>query len=67
MKAMLAAFGVLVLSAGAASAQSGSARSSTGPYGQAWAEIYRAKCWNHQLGRERVTGHPAATPQISVN
>jgi hypothetical protein len=47
MKTMLlAAFGVLALGAGAASAQPGSAGSSTGPYGQAWAEIHRAKCQN---------------------
>jgi hypothetical protein len=47
MKTMLlAVFGVLALGAGAASAQPGSAGSSTGPYGQAWAEIHRAKCQN---------------------
>jgi hypothetical protein len=68
MKAMLlAAFGLLVLSAGAASAQPGNAPSSTGPYGQAWAEIHRAKCQNadsrlHRSGRDQAIGHPAASP-----
>jgi hypothetical protein len=40
---VLAAMGVLVLSAGAASAQGG-AGASPSVYGQQWAEIHRAKC-----------------------
>jgi hypothetical protein len=64
---LLAAFSVLALGASAASAQPGSARSSTGPYGEAWAEIHRAKCQNansrlHRSGRDRPTGHPGAAP-----
>ena len=73
MKAMfLAAFGVLALSAGAASAQGVGAKASASVYGQAWAEIHRAKCQAansrlHQSGRDRAPGHPAATPPIRVN
>jgi hypothetical protein len=72
MKAMrLAMFGVL-LSAGAASAQGVGAHASSGAYGQAWAEIHRAKCQNanrrlHQSEHDRATGHPAAAHPISVN
>jgi hypothetical protein len=47
MKTMiLAVFGVLMLSAGAASAQGGGATASTSDYGQKWAEIHRARCQN---------------------
>jgi hypothetical protein len=73
MKTMLlAAFGLLALGTGAASAQPGNAGSSTGPYGQKWAEIHRAKCQAansrlHQSGRDRATGRLAAAHPNSVN